>query len=100
MMKNYPFFFLSGIAAVAATSCRQHVNKTDVQKPLNILYIMTDDHSYQTISAYGSSLIQTPNIDRIRTKECVLRIALWLTPSVGLAAPVCRPADIVINTDF
>ena len=45
--------------------------KTDkpaqVQRP-NIIYIMSDDHAYQAISAYGGSLkdlAPTPNIDRI-----------------------------------
>ncbi|MFA6769491.1 MAG: sulfatase, partial [Parabacteroides sp.] len=28
----------------------------EAQKPLNIIHIMTDDHSYQTISAYGHAL--------------------------------------------
>ena len=32
---------------------------------MNILYIMCDDHSYQTISAYDHRFIETPNIDRI-----------------------------------
>ena len=31
----------------------------------NILYIMSDDHSYQTVGCYGHNLIETPNIDRI-----------------------------------
>jgi arylsulfatase A-like enzyme len=31
----------------------------------NILLIMSDDHGYQAISAYGSELIDTPSIDRI-----------------------------------
>lgn len=31
----------------------------------NILFIFTDDHAYQAISAYGSRLNETPNIDRI-----------------------------------
>ena len=31
----------------------------------NILFIMSDDHSERAISAYGSTLIETPNIDRI-----------------------------------
>ncbi|MCC8145693.1 MAG: sulfatase [Bacteroidales bacterium] len=35
------------------------------KKPMNILYIMSDDHSYQTISAYDKRFIETPNIDRI-----------------------------------
>ena len=32
---------------------------------MNILFIMSDDHSYQTISAYDTTFIRTPNIDRI-----------------------------------
>jgi len=31
----------------------------------NILYIMTDDHSAQAMSCYGSKVNQTPNLDRI-----------------------------------
>src|SRR5512138_2555184 len=31
----------------------------------NILYIMADDHASHAISAYGSRINQTPNIDRI-----------------------------------
>jgi len=31
----------------------------------NILFIFTDDHAYQAISAYGSKLNRTPNLDRI-----------------------------------
>lgn len=34
------------------------------QQP-NILFIFTDDHAYQAISAYGSRINQTPNIDRL-----------------------------------
>lgn len=34
------------------------------QKP-NIIFIIADDHAYQAISAYGSTLAKTPNIDRI-----------------------------------
>ncbi len=36
----------------------------EVKQP-NILFIMTDDHTTQAISAYGSELTTTPNIDRI-----------------------------------
>jgi arylsulfatase A-like enzyme len=41
--------------------------QTEAQRP-NIIYIMSDDHAYQAISAYGSSLknlAPTPNIDRL-----------------------------------
>src|SRR5437016_2251583 len=33
--------------------------------PPNILFILTDDHAYQAVSAYGHRLNKTPNIDRI-----------------------------------
>ena len=35
------------------------------RKPMNIVYIMSDDHSYQTISAYDQRYISTPGIDWI-----------------------------------
>ena len=31
----------------------------------NIIYIMSDDHAAHAISAYGSKINRTPNIDRI-----------------------------------
>lgn len=43
----------------------------DAPKRVNIVYIMTDDHSYQTLSAYGSAvskLAPTPNLDRLAAR--------------------------------
>ncbi len=37
------------------------------QRP-NILFIMTDDHAVQAVSAYGSRINQTPNLDRIASE--------------------------------
>ena len=51
--------FKSALTLPFITSC------VSEQKPMNILFIMSDDHSYQTISAYDTSFIRTPNIDRI-----------------------------------
>lgn len=53
---------LAGVAITPLVGCDK--DKSD-EKPLNILYIMCDDHSYQTISAYDNRFINTPNIDRI-----------------------------------
>ena len=39
----------------------------------NILYIMADDHAAHAISAYGSRINQTPNIDRIARRRHALR---------------------------
>jgi arylsulfatase A-like enzyme len=51
---------LAGLTLVATVACA-------AGKPPNILFIFSDDHAYQAISAYGDArkLVQTPNIDRI-----------------------------------
>ena len=54
-------YALIGAAALPIVSCREKVE----EKRMNILFIMCDDHSYQTISAYDNRYISTPNIDRI-----------------------------------
>ncbi|GAB3948711.1 sulfatase [Spirosoma harenae] len=38
----------------------------------NIIFIFSDDHAYQAISAYGSKLAKTPNIDRIANEGAIL----------------------------
>jgi len=49
---------------LAMVGC-QAPDQGDQKAPPNILFIMSDDHAYQAISAYNNRLIQTPNIDRI-----------------------------------
>ena len=41
----------------------------------NIVYIMTDDHAWQMMSAYGSKLASTPNLDRIANEGALFRNA-------------------------
>ena len=60
-------------------------------KPLNVLFIFTDDHAYQAISAYGSNRNQTPNIDRI-AKTGMLFDRAFVTNSI------CAPSRAVILT--
>lgn len=50
------------------------------KKP-NILVIISDDHAYQTISAYGSNIAQTPNIDRLANEAAVFQNA-YVTNSI------------------
>ena len=57
-------------SAAALCSCAPKQQAQQDERP-NILYIMCDDHSYQTISAYGSAVSQlapTPNIDRLASE--------------------------------
>ena len=60
-MAKIASYTLIGAAALPIVSCREKVE----EKKMNILFIMCDDHSYQTISAYDNRYISTPNIDRI-----------------------------------
>lgn len=53
----------AAIAPAALTGCKQA--KAEEQKPMNIVYIMTDDHTAQMMSAYDTRYINTPNLDRI-----------------------------------
>ncbi|GEO04596.1 sulfatase [Adhaeribacter aerolatus] len=60
------------------------------QKP-NIVIIISDDHAFQAISAYGSKLMQTPHIDRI-AREGVLFKKAYVTNSI------CGPSRAVLLT--
>ncbi len=60
------------------------------KKP-NIILIVSDDHAYQAISAYGSRLISTPNIDRIGREGAVMQKG-YVTNAV------CSPSRAVILT--
>ncbi|SFH00580.1 sulfatase family protein [Pedobacter insulae] len=60
------------------------------QKP-NIVIIVSDDHAYQAIGAYGSKIAKTPNIDRI-AKEGVTFNKGYVTNSI------CGPSRAVILT--
>ena len=48
-MKTNQLFLLTGLVAVTLPACVQKDKKGVSEKPMNILYIMCDDHSYQTL---------------------------------------------------
>lgn len=70
-------------------SCESPKNQ-DTQRP-NIIFIMSDDHAYQAISAYGHGLNNTPNIDRI-AQEGALFNQFFVTNSI------CAPSRAVMLT--
>ncbi|WP_286813560.1 MULTISPECIES: sulfatase family protein [unclassified Maribacter] len=71
-------------------SCAGNKEEAPKKRP-NILFIMSDDHAYQAISAYDSKLIQTPNIDRL-AKEGMLFTNASVTNSI------CAPSRATILT--
>lgn len=60
-------------------------------KQPNILFIFTDDHASQSISAYGSKINTTPNIDRL-AREGMLFRRCYVPNSI------CGPVRAVIQT--
>jgi arylsulfatase A-like enzyme len=63
----------------------------ETSSPPNILFIMSDDHAYQAISAYSDRLIQTPNIDRIAQGG-------MLFTNACVTNSICAPSRAVILT--
>ena len=80
-MKYYPLkllfitFFILGCT-----------NDIDTNTKPNILFIMSDDHAYQAISAYDDRLIQTPNIDRIADEGI-------LFTNASVTNSICAPSN-------
>ncbi len=67
-MKTQISLLLTALLAITAgwTSVRAAV-ATSAAAPRrpNIIFFLSDDHAYQTIGAYGSKFMPTPNLDRI-----------------------------------
>lgn len=60
-------------------------------KKNNIIFILSDDHAYQTISAYGNRFVQTPNIDRIAREGALFTHAM-------VTNAICGPSRATLLT--
>jgi len=74
--------------SISLISCTGDQRKNITEKP-NIIFIMSDDHAYQAISAYNSDLVKTPNIDKIANQGLIFNKA-FVTNSI------CAPSRAVI----
>jgi arylsulfatase A-like enzyme len=72
-------------------SCSPSAPKEAEKKRPNIVFIMSDDHAYQAISAYSNKLIETPNIDRIAKQG-------MLFTNASVTNSICAPSRAVILT--
>jgi arylsulfatase A-like enzyme len=84
---NSIFSLLLGITLL--TGC-QEAKEEKSQRP-NIIFIMSDDHAYQAISAYDNTLIETPNIDRIAEMG-------MLFTQASVTNSICAPTRATILT--
>lgn len=78
--------FLSWSCSKTTSEEQVHVK----ERP-NIVFVMTDDHAFQAISAYDTTLMKTPNIDRIAANGMRFDKA-YVTNSI------CAPSRAVLLT--
>lgn len=86
-MKQLSFFLL----LLIFFACSPTAEKEAPGSRPNIIFIMSDDHAYQAISAYSNRLIETPNIDRI-ARQGMLFTNACVTNSI------CAPSRATILT--
>ena len=77
--------FLNSMAALPL------VARAAQSRPPNVLFIFSDDHAYQAISAYDGRLNRTPNIDRLAREGVRFDNAL-------VTNSICAPSRAVILT--
>ena len=94
MKKLLLAYLLLVLVSACKESAKEQVTAEVISKQPNIIFIMSDDHAYQAISAYDhpvSKLAPTPNIDRIAENGMRMDRA-YVTNSI------CGPSRAVILT--
>ncbi len=85
-MKQQYVLFPTILAATLFASCTAKQNQQP--KKMNIIYIMTDDHAQQAISAYDGRYNQTPGFDRL-AHEGVLFSESFVANSISGPSRAC-----------
>lgn len=88
-MNFAPLLSIALLALIPIFSYGQ--SNTDKHKKPNIVYIMSDDHGYQAVSAYGYGLNHTPNIDRLAQEGAIFTRAT-------VTNSLCAPSRAVLLT--
>lgn len=83
-------YLLTGAFLLLQVSFVFGQHKATADRP-NIIFIMSDDHAYQAISAYDNRLIETPNIDRIA------KMGMLFTQA-SVTNSICAPSRATILT--
>ena len=81
----------AGVIVVGMASVARPAADDKAGKRPNILFIFTDDHASHAISAYGSRINKTPNLDRLAQEGMLFRNC-FCTNSI------CAPSRAVILT--
>lgn len=88
---KYPNLILVFFLGIYLMACQPKEETKDMPTRPNILFIMSDDHAYQAISAYDDRLLHTPNIDRLAAEGLLFSNAC-------VTNSICAPSRAVILT--
>ncbi|MCB0630636.1 MAG: sulfatase [Saprospiraceae bacterium] len=85
--------FCLGVSLMAVSCSSNNESQPDAEASTrpNIIFIMTDDHGYQAMSAYDDTYIQTPNLDRIAREGVLFRNSF-------VSNSICAPSRAVLLT--
>jgi arylsulfatase A-like enzyme len=89
-LRTLSLFIFAGLTSLLACGGNAEKPEASAAAP-NIIFVFTDDHGYQAISAYGSKVNKTPNMDRLAT-EGMRFDRCFVTNSI------CGPSRAVIQT--
>ena len=78
------------LVLAASMAWAAEIQQTANPRP-NILFVFTDDHAIRAVSAYGSKINVTPNMDRLAREGMIFRNS-FVTNSI------CAPSRAVILT--
>ena len=84
-------FFLSNLWFILTIFSSCNCATKVAHKQPNIVFIMSDDHAYQAISAYGHGMNSTPNIDRIAQEGAIFKKGF-------VSNSICAPSRAVMLT--
>jgi arylsulfatase A-like enzyme len=90
-MNNAIYFLVLGLLVLTACGQPQQEEQPQYTGRPNIVFIITDDHAYQALSAYDDQLIETPQIDRL-AEEGMRFDRAYVSNSI------CSPSRAVILT--
>lgn len=90
MRRHLSLYVIVPFLLTLVVGCEQAQEAETDDRP-NIIFIFTDDHALQAISAYGSVINQTPNIDRLAQEGMLFENAL-------VTNSICAPSRAVILT--
>lgn len=90
-MKRRTFLKTITAASAAFSLSRMGWANTAAKKKPNLLFIFSDQQSWDTLGAYGNKQVQTPNLDRLAERAAVMEYAFANNP-------VCTPSRGMLLT--